>query len=181
MQHYKTTFPQSYIKSVEAGAKFHQEYKTWSGKGTFQYKDFIKEIISTHKVKTILDFGAGKGIQYSKYNLDKEFNCDVTVYDPCIHGLENWPTGKYDLVMALDCISLIDIHDLPWMYNEFTNWASKAVFITTQIGKNGKQSKQEKYTDIIPIDAEHQLLPNQLVGSLGIKFYIMNNHRFIHQ
>ena len=177
MQHFN--FPESYVKSVEAGAEFHKKYKTWAGKGTMQYYDTIKEIVETNNIKTVLDFGCGKGLQYSKFNLDKDLGFTVTAYDPCIHGLENWPTGKFDLVMALDCISLIDVKDYRWIYQNFVQWADKAVFIATQIGNVGKQIKQDTASGVSIIDNEKDLIISDIIDSSNINFYIMNNHKFI--
>lgn len=178
MPHYN--FPDSYIKSVAAGTEFHQKYKTWSGKGTMQYVDHIKNIVEKHDVKTVLDFGCGKGLQYSKFNLDKELGFDVTCYDPCIHGLDNWPKGKFDLILALDCISLIDLKDYPWIYQNFINWSNKAVFIATQIGNYGKEIKQKSASGIEKIQYENDLIISDLLDNTNINFYIMNNLKFIH-
>lgn len=169
-------FSDSYKTSVEAGANFHATHKTWSGKGTIQYKDHLKLLIDKYNVKTVLDFGCGKGIQYSRHNLDKELNITVTQYDPCIHGLDQWPVGNFDMVIALDCIGRVSISDLPWLYETFSNWANKCVLIATQIGDNPKSDKMNVGNCI---ESESDLMPTEFTKYKNPDFFLMNNFSFI--
>ena len=170
-------FSESYIKSVENGKKFHSEHKTWSGKGTLQYTDYLKNLIKRHNIKTILDFGSGKGIQYTKFQLDKLLAVEVMCYDPCIHGLEKWPNGQFDMVIALDCITLAGKNNLPWLYSEFSKWAQKCVYIASQVESPGKLEKQNYLEDENKVVYPEDLIIESIDMS---KFYIMNNHKFIY-
>ena len=174
MQHYN--FSETYKKSVAIGAEFHATHKTWSGKGTLQYKEDLKFFIEKYNIKTILDFGCGKGLQYSIYNLDKELGVTVTQYDPCIHGLESWPTGQYDMVIALDCIGRVNNDDLVWLYENFSTWASKCVFIAVQLGQAAKIDKQNVENGS---ESESDFIPSNFTKYTNPDFYIMNNFSFI--
>lgn len=172
-------FPSTYINSVNEGTKFQKAYKVWAGKGTLQYKEHLKSLIQKHNVKTVLDFGCGKGVQYSIHKIDQELGFEVVAYDPCIHGLKNWPVGKWDMVIALDCLSLVNKSDLPWIYSCLDNWADKCVLVATQIGYEGKENKKvsasgvELYTDINDFI-------NPIPRGQQDKFYIVNHLEFIH-
>ncbi len=171
-------FSETYKKSVEEGALFHATHKTWSGKGTLQYKEYLKFLIEKYDIKTVLDFGCGKGIQYSIYNLDKELGITVTQYDPCIHGLEAWPTEQFDMVIALDCIGRINVNDLNWLYETFSLWATKCVFTASQTGSTVKFDKLNVDDGAtVPTD----LIPSEFTKFKDPDFFIMDNFSFILQ
>lgn len=176
-----SNFSDSYIKSVEAGALFHQTHKTWSGKGTLQYKEYLKNLIQRYNIKTVLDFGCGKGAQYSKFNLDKELGIEVTQYDPCIHGLESWPIGKWDMVIALDCLKAIDKKDIDWLYDQFISWADKCIFIATQTEFDPKKDKTDLYKDLDRVEQTLDLVPTNFKKFHNPDFWIMDHFSFIIQ
>lgn len=176
MQHYK--FSETYKQSVEVGALFHATHKTWSGKGTLQYKDYLKSLIEKYDVKTMLDFGCGKGIQYSEYNLDKELGITVTQYDPCIHGLDAWPTEKFDMVIALDCTTRVNVKDLNWLYETFSSWANKCVFTASQ---SGTIAKLDKLNVDSGATVANELITLEFTKFKDPDFYIMDNFSFILQ
>jgi hypothetical protein len=169
-------FSDTYKKSVEAGALFHATHKTWSGKGTLQYKEYLKMLIDKYNIKTILDFGCGKGMQYSVYNLDKELGVTVVQYDPCIHGLDSWPEGNFDMVIALDCIGRVSLSDLNWLYESFSKWANHCVFIASQTGWDPKDDKTNIDDGIIQ---SSDLITHGFKKFKDPDFYIMNNFSFI--
>jgi hypothetical protein len=49
--------------------QFHAGNKNWAGKGTLQYLSTIKSAFEQHNCRTLLDYGCGKGHQYSVYNV----------------------------------------------------------------------------------------------------------------
>ncbi len=169
-------FPENYITSVNRGSEFHKNNKTWSGKGTLQYFDILDSLIQKHQIKTVLDFGSGKGLQYTEYHIDKKLNIEVVCYDPCLHGLDNWPSSKYDMVIALDCVTNIDKDLIPWMYDWFSKWALKCVIVGTHLEYKGNFKKQDliQKNKITKIE---ELIPTNIDLS---KFYIVDHLNFVH-
>ena len=167
-------FPPSYVTSVASGSDFHKNNKTWSGKGTLQYYQILKDLVEKLEIKTVLDFGSGKGVQYSLYELDKKLNIEVECYDPCLHGLENWPSKTYDMIMALDVVTNIDKKDISWLYQNFLNWANKCVIIGTHLDYKGKNKKR------IINSSEEIVLKDLFPENVNLeKFYIVDHLKII--
>jgi len=67
----------------------------------------VKCIESRPYIKTILDFGCGKGTM--KNYLEQRFDhITVTEYDPGIPGKDTLPTGKFDMVMTSDVLEHVE-------------------------------------------------------------------------
>ena len=94
-----------YDKSVELGAEFQKNNPNiWAGYDTVKYQKQIKDLVLRYNAKTILDYGCGKGLQYTEplpYALgdeepewttfDKWLGVEVYKYDPCVEGLDTPP------------------------------------------------------------------------------------------
>lgn len=172
------TFPPSYINSVLRGSEFHKTNKTWAGKATYNYKTYLEKFKEEYSLISMLDFGSGKGVQYSSFNLDKELGLEVTAYDPCIHGLDHWPTTKFDLVISLDCFTFIDVKDYRWLLNELDKMSNKLVFISVQTENKGKEGKKIITSEIEKISNVNQITENIPKDSSN-KFFIMDNFKFV--
>jgi hypothetical protein len=172
-------FSDSYVNSVEQGALFHKTHKTWAGKGTFQYIDHLSFLKKKYNASSMLDFGCGKGIQFENNKIQNLVGCDISGYDPCIHGLENWPAGNWDIVYSLDAISSLNDIDTRWVFDEFLKWKPKAIFISTQslnIGKSAKVKIKDSF-DVPERDAEYW--KTLLKEFNGTDVWIMDNFQFI--
>ena len=89
----------------------HENTTTMSGGTTMKQKDKIHDIIRKVKPFSVLDFGAGKGLQYSKHEVHKEWGIPKpTLYDPYVKGIDRLPavgTKYYDLVLCVDVMEHI--------------------------------------------------------------------------
>lgn len=172
-------FPQSYIKSVEAGAEFHKTYKIWAGKATMNYKDLLKDLVNKYQIKTLLDFGCGKGLQYTKHKLDKFLNVQATAYDPCLNGLENWPKSQFDMVICLDCLPYIDTGDYAWLYNQLDTLASKLIVLGVQLNNIPKSTNKSSITSNIQKITDLQDITKPIPQQSQSKFVIINNFKLV--
>ena len=87
-----------YDKSVELGTEFQKNNsKNWAGYDTVKYQKQIKDLVVKYNAKTILDYGCGKGLQYTELlpyalsdeepeltTFDKWLGVTFYKYDPCI-------------------------------------------------------------------------------------------------
>ncbi len=140
-----------YLENIEFYKKMHKEgyylkdgsriatNDAYNGKSTLDFAKLIKDIIKKNQIKTMLDYGCGKGFFYSNpFNIhDQEivslkdyWKIDIDLYDPCYEKnsfLEE--TKKYDLVISIDVLEHIPSQDIDWVLEKIISKAKKYVFI----------------------------------------------------
>jgi hypothetical protein len=98
-----------------------------------------------HSARTALDYGCGKGQQYTDvvpYGLpggamsepmtfQTRINAEsVYKYDPCVPEFDQEPVGqKFDAVICTQVLGSIPDADISWIKDKFMNYATKFVFI----------------------------------------------------
>ena len=89
----------------------HKNTTTMSGRTTVKNKDLIKKVIDKIKPFNTLDYGCGKGWQYTIEEVHKEWNIPMpTLYDPYVEEYSKLPgvSNKYfDLVLCVDVMEHI--------------------------------------------------------------------------
>ncbi len=115
--------------------------QSFQGEQLLKFAAQIKQLTEKHEAKTILDYGAGKGMQYSDKLVvtDKEsgrkfqgirdfWNVDlIDCYEPAFKNLI--PPKKYDGVVSTDVLEHCFIADVPWIVEEMFACAKKFVFV----------------------------------------------------
>ena len=113
--------------------------ETFRGRGVFKHAKTIFKLTHAMSAKTILDFGSGKGAQYSddvfqngkriSDSLHQYWNVqNITCYDPAIAIDKSALTHKYDGVIATNVLDLIPEEDLQWQVDQLFGRANKFVF-----------------------------------------------------
>ena len=96
----------------------HKISTTMSGRTTVKNKDRIKTVIDKINPISVLDYGCGKGWQYTRNEIHKEWNIPMpTLYDPYVEEYSKLPTysSKYfDMVLCVDVME----HILPEQVDE---------------------------------------------------------------
>lgn len=121
------------------------QHKTFSGQFTWKYRHRIKAIIDKYDVKSILDYGCGKGKQYqnvdedSGQNLEQYWGVSTVKYDPGVGEYEREPVGKFDLVICVQVLGSIPTQDLSWVIDKLYGHANKAVFVAERLKMPRKQ------------------------------------------
>jgi len=90
----------AFYKQMHAKGKF-------PGHSTEKWSDQIAEIIKEFNIKTILDFGSGKGMQYTELKLHEKWGVEMpTLYDPAVPGLDKIPNIMlpFDMVICCDVL-----------------------------------------------------------------------------
>ncbi len=115
----------------------------FQGRSLFTQLPLLKPLIELKKPRTLLDYGAGKGLQYHpdlslKDGTGKEFKGvidflgleSVTGYDPCYTPHSTLPEGRFDGVISTDVVEHCPEEDLPWIIREMFSYAHSFVFVS---------------------------------------------------
>ena len=94
---------------------------------TTEFVNFCK----SYKPETVLDYGCGKGFQYTRHNLHKLAGIEIpTLYDPAIKEFEQKPVGKFDSVLCTDVMEHIHQDECDEVLQEIFGYANHSVFFT---------------------------------------------------
>lgn len=152
-----------YMESVQLGADFQKQNKSWDGKDTFSYHRQIRDVAHVYNCKTVLDYGCGKGHQWEeivpfwpnptpmKFTDYLEID-SVVKYDPCVAEFATEPSNqKYDLVICNQVLTYIPDADLEWVKQRLMSFTGTACFIGMHI-KPPKAKKQIYNKEYFSID-----------------------------
>lgn len=124
---------------------YKKEYELLHSKGYFRgysvlrYKEEIKNIVNTTKSSTILDYGSGKGWQYSIIKMNKFWNVSVDCYDPYVEYFSILSDKTYDGVICTDVLEHIPEDKLNETLSIIFSKATKFVFFSIFIEKAKKK------------------------------------------
>ena len=114
--------------------------KTFPGQSLLPQAGRIKEMIMRHNAKTLLDYGAGKGMQYQPMQIIAEgigewpgiqafWEVDeIYCYDPAYTPFNKLPDKKFDGVVSTDVLEHCPEEDIPWILDEIFSYATRFVF-----------------------------------------------------
>jgi len=138
-----------YSQSVELGREFQRNNtKNWAGNDSKNYHNQIRALMDRYNAKTVLDYGCGKGEQYSTLNsyvlhgapphvntepmtFQTRINAQsIYKFDPCVEEFNIEPVDKkFDAVICTQVLGSIPDVDIPWIKDKLMNYATKFVFI----------------------------------------------------
>lgn len=114
--------------------------QTFPGQSLLPQAGRIKEMIVRHGAKNLLDYGAGKGLQYLPMQIIAEgigewpsiqafWEVDeVYCYDPAYIPFNKLPDKKFDGVISTDVLEHCPAEDIPWILDEIFGYATRFVF-----------------------------------------------------
>ena len=146
---------QEYYDAVAKGTEFQLKESAWAGYDAKNYAEEIKCLRKHHRAKTLLDYGCGKGYQYTRKTPTFDEMTGFRSYylfDPCVEDYKKPPRSnrKFDAIICLQVLRHIPNQDIPWLKEYFARTAKKFVMIgefhptikqkpkkvTTQYGEN---------------------------------------------
>lgn len=117
--------------------KYRDDYIALHNKGTFFFgyslldsKHRIYKLIKDTKSETLLDYGSGKGWQYSKRKMDLYWGVEVDCYDPGYEPFSQLPNKTYDGVVCTEVMEHIPENEIDQALTEIFERANKFVFFT---------------------------------------------------
>ncbi len=139
----------AYLAALERAKKFHQENKAFSGQRTWKNFSTVKRILGEYPCTTLLDYGAGKGLQYTQVHIPdpdgklqtvaEAWGVELVGYDPAWPPLIVLPDGVFDGVLCIDVLEYIPLSDLPWVLDLIFSKAEKFVFVRCSCAPGKKQ------------------------------------------
>lgn len=135
----------AYFAALEDSKRIHLG-KSFTGKFLRPHAPFIKEIIDRLGCKTVLDYGCGKGEQYTWLipsigkTLEQWWGVEVTKYDPAYPPFAKEPKGRFDLVICTQVLRTIPLEDRPLVIDRLYGLAGKALYVSERLGTARKSS-----------------------------------------
>ena len=114
--------------------------KTFPGSSLSPHVGRIKALIEATGAKTILDYGAGKGMQYRPQpvivggrhvadGIAEYWDVDVECYDAGYAPYSKLPKTTFDGVVCTDVLEHCPEEDLPWILDEIFGFARQFVYL----------------------------------------------------
>jgi hypothetical protein len=102
----------------------------FSGYSVGPYIDVIAKIVRKTGTRTILDYGCGKGLQYTKKRWHQAWGILPALYDPAIDAFSKLPEGTFDGVICTDVLEHIPRSELNDVISDLVNKARLWCFVT---------------------------------------------------
>ena len=119
---------------IEEYKKVHTDKlypRVLGGHSILKYKEEFIDFCKIHKPNTILDYGCGKGYQYTEDNLHILAGIEMpTLYDPGIEGFSKKPVGSYDSVICTDVMEHIHQDECDNVLDDIFHYAKDSIFFS---------------------------------------------------
>lgn len=113
----------------------HASGKVFRGASIKNHAEAIAELVARHQPAALLDYGSGKGSQYSEWNVQEAWGGMVpTCYDPGVAGIDAKPAGRFDGVICTDVIEHMPPETVERDYLEAIGYATKFAFFCIYTG-----------------------------------------------
>ena len=115
--------------------------RTFTGKSLPPHAMAIKKMIDANAARTLLDYGSGKGLQYTWQDIElpdgqqiKDLNSywgleEITKYDPGYKEFWTLPSGQFDGVICTDVMEHCPESDVRWIVEELFGFARKFLYV----------------------------------------------------
>jgi len=145
-----------YQESLNNNIAFQKTNKSWAGKSVGGYASSIRQLVDEYQATSLLDYGCGKGLQYTRPTVYKGTNVEQTFdqylgisnvyrYDPCVEHHNQLPSAdqKFDAVILTQVLPFIPDDDIHWVKDLLMSYTGKFCFIGNYDPvRPVKQSKQ---------------------------------------
>lgn len=125
---------------IDQYKELHAEsHKRFRGYTTKLIVADVARLVEETGAKTLLDYGCGKGFQYSERSLHLQWGGILpTLYDPGVPEFSEKPKMKFDGVLCCDVMEHIPKDDVPKVLNDIFRYATKFVALQIFLGPSKK-------------------------------------------
>lgn len=125
------------MKHLSEYKRLH-ETGVFAGYSLLHFADNIYNMIRDTGSYTILDYGSGKGYQYSKKKIDLYWGVEVDCYDPGYGPFNILPNKTYDGVVCTEVMEHIPEDEVDDAMTKIFARANKFVFMSISLGVASK-------------------------------------------
>lgn len=137
MNDLKFTTCEDYMKEdyIDQYREFYDNGGYENNDPVMRAKDDIKQMLEQFNCKTLLDYGCGHGLQYSKHDLHKYWGLtELAKYDPGVQEFEEKPQGSFDAVINTDVLEHIPEDYVYDVITDIFSYADKFVYFSIATG-----------------------------------------------
>ena len=146
---------EDYYELLDSYKELHKEEGKFRGISLVPLVPTLINVIKENNCKTLLDYGCGKAIPYSKkecksIGLKKPVQelCNLDsfdLYDPAYPKYNKLSKKKYDIVVCTDVMEHIAEQDIDWVLKDILSHSKKAVFLNISCQPALKHFKEGKF------------------------------------
>ena len=146
---------EDYYELLDSYKKLHKEEGKFRGISLVPLVPTLINVIKENNSKTLLDYGCGKAIPYSKkecksIGLKKPVQdlCNLdsfALYDPAYPKYSKLTKKKYDIVVCTDVMEHIAEQDIDWVLKDILSHSKKVVFLNISCQHALKHFKEGKF------------------------------------
>ncbi|MCL5775959.1 class I SAM-dependent methyltransferase [Limibaculum sp. FT325] len=144
--------------------QMHETPETFAGHRLGKHVDSVAELVRKTGAETLLDYGAGKGKEYSRIEGEPHDSAwrqvsvwpgvRVRCYDPGHPPFATLPDEQFDGVISTDVVEHLASFDVPWVIDQMFARARRFVFIVAACypaekilpdGRNAHTTQQPPY------------------------------------
>lgn len=119
--------------------ELHKNKNYFNGYSLVPSKDHVYNVVKKTNSKTILDYGSGKGQQYSNLKLDLYWGVEVDCYDPGYEPFFELPNKLYDGVICTEVMEHVPEDEVDQVMTEIFERATKFVYFSIALSLAGKK------------------------------------------
>lgn len=131
--------------------RLHENEKHFRGSSMIKHVETIAELVEAHKASTLLDYGCGKGQQYTHMRVHERFGILSRLYDVGVRELSNRPDTTFDGVICTDVMEHIEEADISGILKDVGGFAKPGGFVFFSIdcapAKNNRKDKGKMLSD----------------------------------
>lgn len=117
-------------KYIEQYRQYHETPGHYPGNSFGNGYHHITQLIEETGTRTVLDYGCGKGEQYTIHNFHIPWMIGMpTLYDPAVPAYSELPEGPFDGIYSTDVMEHIPEEVIPSVFDYIFNNADKFVFL----------------------------------------------------
>jgi 2-polyprenyl-3-methyl-5-hydroxy-6-metoxy-1,4-benzoquinol methylase len=128
--------------------RLHANKKWFTGKSIMDYAGQITELVYATQAKTILDYGCGKGKQYSEFKVHERWGGILPYcYDVGVPKFSKRPQGQFDGVICTDVMEHIDQADVEAILADIYSFVRPQGFAFFNIACRPSHGSKKKLSD----------------------------------
>jgi hypothetical protein len=113
----------------------HESAKVFRGASIKGHIEALTDLIHRHRPESLLDYGSGKGAQYTEWKVQEAWGGLVPAcYDPAVPGIDVKPAGRFDGVICTDVIEHVPPEAVEAVYREAIEYGARFAFFCIYTG-----------------------------------------------